>query len=165
MSSFRLRPRFKHFTNLSPAEIENMVKEEKVENGTGYEINMLAGHVSFKVPIKKRNFWSPELTLSIEEGEDKTVIRGFYGPNPTTWALFTYGYVILGILSLFVGMWALAKITLNKPAPELWLLLVFVLLASVLYVVAQFGQKLGAEQMYKLHFFYESVLGEKFKIK
>jgi hypothetical protein len=37
---------------------------------------------------------------------------------------------------------------------------VFLLLAVGLYVLAQFGQKLGARQTYTLHLAYEAAIGE-----
>jgi len=165
MSSFRLRPRFMHYTNSNQEEIEALVKNEMKSENEACDLNILSGHIVIKINEKDRHFWSPQLDLSIEEEEGKTLIRGFYGPNPTTWALFTYGYVVLGIIFTFVGIWGLSKWTLDKPAPELWLLLVIGILALVLYIFAQFGQKIGAEQMYRLHFFYQGVLGEKIKIQ
>ena len=164
MSSFRLRPRFKHLTSFTSEAIEEMVKEEVTNDQEECELSVLSGHIVIKICEKERTFWSPQLDLDIEEEDGKTLIRGFYGPNPTTWALFTYGYVALGIIFTFVGIWGLSKWTLNKPAPELWILLPIVILALSLYIFAQFGQKLGAEQMYKLHFFYQRVIGERIKI-
>jgi len=166
MSSFRLRPRFSHYTDSDFNAIRNMVENEVGPEGTDCDLDIRNGHISVKIPDKERHFWSPQLDLSIEkeEGEDKTLIRGHYGPNPHTWALFTYGYVILSILFVFVGIWVMSKYTLGKSAPEIWLLLALAALGVSLYIVAQFGQKLGAEQMYQLHFFYQKAIGEKIKI-
>jgi hypothetical protein len=167
MPSFRLRPRFSHFTDRDFEDIRKMVEDEIKTKGASCKLDIRNGHISVKMPENERHFWSPQLDLMIEkeEGEEKTLIRGHYGPNPNTWALFTYGYVILGILFVFVGIWGLSKFTLHKPAPELWLLLVITTLALALYIIAQFGQKLGAEQMFKLHFFYEKAIGEKINIE
>jgi hypothetical protein len=165
MSSFRLRPRFQHITYSTLAEIEQLVKNELDLENIKCDLRIISGHIQMRIPKGERHFWSPQLDLSIEEEDEKTLIRGFYGPNPNTWALFTYGYVILGILFTFTSMWVLSKWTLDKAAPESWLLLIFALLALSLYLIAQFGQKIGAEQMYELHFFYQRVIGEKIKIE
>jgi hypothetical protein len=146
--------------------IEELVKKEKENEETSCDLSILSGHIVVRIPPEDRHFWSPQLNLSIEKEDDgKTLIRGFYGPNPNTWALFTYGYAVLSILFVFVGIWGMSKLTLNKAAPELWILPILGLLALTLYITAQFGQKLGAEQMYKLHFFYQKVIGEKIKIE
>jgi len=146
-------------------DIENMVRKEKQSNQEACDIKVLNGHIVIRIPAHERHFWSPQLDLSIEEEEGKTLIRGFYGPNPNTWALFTYGYVVLGILFTFAGIWGLSKWTLGKSAPEFWWLLVFSILALAMYIIAQFGQKIGAEQMYRLHFFYQRVIGERIRIE
>lgn len=167
MSSFRLRPRFHHLTDSEFEEIRSMVEQEIKTRGATCKLDIRKGHISVKIPEDQRHFWSPQLDLMIEkeEDDDKTIIRGHYGPNPNTWALFTYGYVILGILFVFVGIWGMAKLTLGKQAYELWILLGIAGLAVLLYIIAQFGQKLGAEQMYTLHFFYQKAIGEKIKIE
>lgn len=165
MSSFRLRPRFKHYTSSTQKEIEKMVLDEMQSEEEKCNLSVRSGHIVVRINEKEKHFWSPQLDLSIEEEEGQTLIHGFYGPNPHTWALFTYGYVILGIVFTFVGIWCLSKWTLHKSAPELWLLMIIAILALTLYIIAQFGQKIGAEQMYKLHFFYQRVIGEKIKIQ
>lgn len=165
MSSFRLRPRFKHYTSSSQEEIEKMVVDEMNNDEDKCDLSVRSGHIVIRILEADRHFWSPQLNLSIEEEEGKTLIHGFYGPNPHTWALFTYGYVILGIVFTFVGIWGLSKWTLDKAAPELWLLLLIAILALLIYIFAQFGQKIGAEQMYKLHFFYQRVIGKKIQIQ
>ena len=165
MSSFRLRPRFRHYTDSDFEAIRKMVEKEIEDAGATCDLDIRSGHISVKIPEQERDFWSPQLDLSIEPEGDKTLIRGFYGPNPNTWILFTYGYVILGILFFFTGIWVMSKMTLHKSAPEAWILLILVVLAAILYLIAQFGQKLGAEQMFRLHFFYQKVIGEKIKIE
>lgn len=167
MSSFRLRPRFQHFTDLDVKAIESLVQKEKENADTDCDLSILSGYIVVRIPPEDRHFWSPQLSLSIEEEEEdgKTLIRGFYGPNPNTWALFTYGYAVLGIAFVFIGIWGMAKLTLDKAAHELWILPILGVLALTLYIIAQFGQKLGAEQMFKLHFFYQKVIGEKIKIE
>ena len=165
MSSFRLRPRFMHYTSSTQEEIEQMVRQEIEKEDEVCDLRVLSGHIRVRIKEEERHFWSPQLDLSIEKEDGKTLIRGFYGPNPNTWALFTYGYVILGILFTFDAIWCLSKWSLDKPAPESWSLLIIAALALALYIIAQFGQKIGAEQMYKLHFFYQRVIGERVTIE
>lgn len=112
-----------------------------------------------KIPIKERHFWSPQLTLTIErnEGEKNCTIRGLYGPKPSVWAIFFMSYAALGLMSLFIGIYGLSLYLLEKPAPIMWLIPVFFVVALVLYFIAQTGQKLGAQQMYQIHHFYETI--------
>lgn len=118
-----------------------------------------------KIPQHDRHYWSPQLTITVEDedGEDITV-RGLYGPKPSVWAVFFMAYAALGVLSLFVGVYGLSQIMLEKAAPILWLIPGFAVIALILYFVAQGGQKIGAEQMFRIHHFYESVMKRHVKI-
>ena len=165
MSSFRLRPRFRHTTDSDFESIQMAISTEAKKEGFGFELDIRDDHITVRIPEKERHFWSPQLDLSFEQEDASTQIRGHYGPNSNTWVLFTYGYAMLAILFFFAGIWVASKLTLHKPAPEAWLLVLFVALAFVLYLIAQFGQKIGAEQMYRLHFFYQKAMGGKIRIE
>lgn len=165
MSSFRIRPRFKQSTELSQQIIESKIEKALEDEQADCVAVMLPGHVYLKIPLVERHFWSPQLHVTFEETKDATIIRGLYGPNPTVWAIFFFGYVTLGFIFFFVGMWGLSRWSLGLSADILWVLPVTAMLALVLYIIAQTGQKIGAEQMFRLHLFYEKTLGERTHIK
>lgn len=126
--------------------------------------NKLPNHLYIKVHPNEQHFWSPQLHLSFEQEEDEVIIRGLYGPNPTLWAIFFFGYIVLGILFVFLGMWGFSRWSLGLSSGILWSLPVFAVCALILYFFAQTGQKLGAQQMFDIHHFYETALGEKIHI-
>jgi hypothetical protein len=160
MTSFRIRPRFKHLSSLSISELEKLVSQ-KLAGQNEVKGDQLTGHVYLKIPVADRHFWSPQLHITLEKAESGTLIRGLYGPNPTVWAIFFFGYVLLGLSFFFLGMWGLSQLSLGIESEILWLLPVIGGLAGVLYLIAQTGQKLGVEQTFKLHQFYESAVGQK----
>lgn len=125
----------------------------------------LPGHVNLKIPVKDRHFWSPQLNLSLDSTGEGTIIRGLYGPNPTVWAVFFFGYVTIGVAIFFIAMWGLTRYSLGLSSWILWLIPVLLGLAGGLYIIAQLGQKLGAEQMFALHHFYEELIHDKVSIK
>lgn len=158
MSSFKLRPRFKDELNLTPEEFQGLfdkaLKSSKVFVGLVSE-----SYVVLKISPQERHFWSPQLTITCEKREEGgTTLRGLYGPKPSIWAVFFMGYATLSMLSLFSGVYGFSQWILDKPAPILWTIPVFASLAFILYLVAQTGQKVGAEQMFRLHNFYETTL-------
>ena len=152
MSSFKIRPRFKHAITANQADFEHTLIEGLKKNEF-LSFQHLPGHLTIKLDPEKRHFWSPQLSLSLEQEEDTVIIRGLYGPNPTLWAVFFFGYVIIGLMALFVGMWGLAKWMLGQDYMILWLLPVMGVFAVALYISAQIGQKLGAQQMFDIHHF------------
>lgn len=163
MSSFRIRPRFKHTLKGDQSEIE-----EKISNAVKGEEQListrLSGHLHIKIHPNEQHFWSPQLDLTFEQEEGNVIIRGLYGPKPTLWAIFFFGYVVLGLLTVFVGMWGLTRWSLGMSSMVLWAIPVFAVLAAILYFSAQTGQKLGAQQMFDIHHFYEQTTGDKIEI-
>ena len=164
MTSLRLRPRFRHLTPESPTEIETLLKEALNDAGATCTGSFYPGHLHLKIPMADRHFWSPQLHLSMEQTEEGTLIRGLYGPNPSVWAIFFFGYVVIGILFFFAGMWGLTQWSLGLSSGVLWALPVLAVLALSLYLMAQAGQKLGEDQMLRLHHFYEQVIHNKVSV-
>ncbi len=124
----------------------------------------LPGHLYIKIHPNEQHFWSPQLNLTFEQEDDQVIVRGLYGPNPTIWAIFFFGYVILGILTLFIGMWGLTRYSLGMDHTILWTIPIFAVIALILYISAQAGQKLGAQQMYDIHHFYEELTGDRIEV-
>jgi hypothetical protein len=121
--------------------------------------------IILRILPEERHFWSPQLNISLEEKEDGTLIRGLYGPNPSIWAMFFFAYAALGIIILFAGMVVLSQLSLGMETPLWWLLLLSSILFLIIYLTAQIGQKIGAQQMFDLHHFYEETLGKKVPVE
>lgn len=166
MSSFRIRPRFKEELNQSVEQFKSLLDHalEQTEEFTGLVSD---NYCVIKIPTVDRHYWSPQLTISIEEDfedKEKITVRGLYGPKPSVWAIFFMGYAALGVLALFAGVFGLSQMMLEKPAPILWAIPVMAIIAMVLYLIAQGGQKVGAEQMFRIHHFYEELMKHKIHI-
>ena len=164
MSSFRIKPRFKYESPLSIDELSDLIKKGLEDEERVCEYQFIPGSLRIRIPEGDRHFWSPELSLSIEEEDGKSVIIGRYGPSSGTWTMIIAGYAALGLLMFFIGIYGSARASLGLSSSILWLLPVLGVSILALYITAQFGQKLGAEQMYQLHFFFQSVIGKRIKI-
>lgn len=162
MTSIRVRPRFRKLVR-EPMEKLQTDLEHHVAQAEGRVVkgNSSPGFLVLKVPPEDTHFWSPQLSLEFEETEEGTLIRGLYGPNPGLWALFAFGYAVIGIMALFTAIISSSAISLGKESPFLWLLPVYAVLALGLYLVGQFGQKLGAAQTFMLHHFFEEAIGDR----
>lgn len=160
MSSFRIRPRFKHEIigqqNVIESELCDALDQQKQFN-----YHYLPGHLYIKIQPGERHFWSPQLHLSFDQQEDRVVLRGLYGPNPSLWAVFFFGYVILGLLATFVAVWGFSLWSLGKDSSILWVIPALGVLALLLYLAGQIGQKFGAQQMFDIHHFYENLVRDK----
>ena len=154
-----IRPRFKIESELSAAQIEILLKENLSKENSDCKGSVNPGFATILMPEAEQHYWSPQLGLTYEKEESKTVIRGVYGPRPTVWTMFVFFYAIIGFAILIVGMIGLSHLSLDKPASILWLVPVLSVILLTLYLVAKFGQKMGQQQMQTLHKFTEEALG------
>ncbi len=165
MTSIRIRPRFKLSTSYNPEDIVNKVKKQLEETKSNcYAESMLKNFIVLKINKEEQHFWSPQLTLSIDKQEEGSFIRGLYTPKPTIWSMFVFFYTGIGVCILFGGLYGLSRLNLNLDAPILWAIPALLGLALLLYIIAQVGQKLGAQQMFDLHHFVEEAIDEKVRI-
>lgn len=164
MSSFRIRPRFEQIVPFSLEKAGEIIRTKLQSPEAPCKGLVIPGYITLSVHDEEKHFWSPQLSLWMEEHPEGTLIQGLYGPNPSVWALFFYGYAALGILATFIGIIGFSQYSLGKNAAILWVLPVLLSLAIGLYIAAQMGQKLGAEQTYMLHHFYEDAIGTRASI-
>ena len=166
MSSFRLRPCFSLAID-SPAEAarESIVAHLK-RDGAHCEVKTFPGIVSLYIPEADTHFWSPRLSVSIDpHDEGGSLLQGTYGPDTNVWAIFVYGYLLTGSVGLFSGILGFCQWKLGYPPWALWIFAVALVGAAGLYVFAQFGQKLGAQQTFLLHQMFEKAIGRSVEIQ
>lgn len=155
-----IRPRFKLHSSIEPELLAKIIIEAKENDSTvvGHESN---GLCMLKIPINDRHYWSPELTVRIEEREDG--IPGSYlsclvGPQQSVWAMFAFIYGAIAMIAVFGGMYGLTQIELGKPSWMVWLFPIGIILLPSIYTLSKIGQKKGRNQMLHLiSFLYHSI--------
>lgn len=156
MSSFRIRPRFKHFIKADKDELEHAINTA-LSHEKQFDFHHIPDHICIKIHPNERHMWSPQLDISFEPEGDTVIVRGLYGPNPTLWALFFFGYVVIGIATMAIVLWGFSVKSIGLETNVFWGIPALAIAAVVLYMVSQTGQKLGAQQMFDIHHFYERV--------
>lgn len=161
MTSLRMRPRFEHdVPDLSPDTI--MAKfAQRLKRPDCAHIGRLYTHqVELTVPTRKQHYWSPWLNLVIWKTETGSRLDGRFGPAPRVWTMFMalYGFTLL---TAFVGaMFGFSQLQLEMSPWGFYLAGAMLIAAGLFYVIAQVGQRLGAEQMEELHAFALETLDE-----
>lgn len=160
MSSFALRPHFEQVLDWQVEEAQARLLRGIQVGEYCCEPQSFPGFVCLRIPEHERHFWSPRLNLSFEPVDGQyTQVKGVYGPNANVWSLFLYGYLIIGTLAFFAGSLAIVQLIIGHSPWAFWFLGAMLLAAAGLYVLAQFGQKLGATQQFRLHQIYEGAVG------
>lgn len=166
MSSFHIRPRFQQVVSLPREEIQERLAESLKRPGSRCTILNFPGFLTIRIPDEDRHFWSPRLTLSFDENDSgETVITGIYGPNANVWGIFFYSYLCIGFLGVISLVMGISQWAIGKPPSWLWLAGVALFGLIGIYLVAQFGQKLGVQDTFRIHQAYESAVGEEVPIE
>lgn len=160
MSSFRVRPRFEDTLNLSPQEAREKILRSLAAQNPAFEIKALPEFIGIHFAAQERRYWSPRLFLGFEStGTGSTRIEGIYGPEIEIWSVFLYGYLITGLLGTFSGILGGAQLFVGSSPWGFWITGSMAAIAALLYIGAQFGQKLGAWQTFQLHQAYQNAIG------
>jgi hypothetical protein len=164
MSSFRIRPKFTVYSEEPPEEIIRKTREVLSAPEANCKGLAMQDHITLRIHAHDRHFWSPQLGVILYDEDGKTRLVGLYGPMPNVWVLFTFGYLALSTLTIFISIIGLSQRSLGLESSVLWL--VPLLLGGILflYLLSQMGQKLGAAQMFTLHHEMENILGQKIPI-
>ncbi|WP_428236963.1 hypothetical protein [Gracilimonas sp.] len=157
----RIRPRIRVQTTMSSEDIHRRIRTLLNSDNAACEGQTTKGFATIYPPQREQHFWSPQLTITVEENEDGNLVRGLYGPKPSVWTMFVFFYSAIGFATMIILMVGLSLWSLGNPATILWLVPVLLLLFLSLYLVAYFGQKLGHKQMGNIHRFIEECLAQK----
>ena len=138
----------------------------KIEHNLNQPNATCLGHIhvmggTLSLPLEQQHYWSPQLSLSFEDEQGGTIVRGLFGPRPAVWGMFVFFYSVIGIATLIVATIGFSKLSLGKPSSLLWLVPVLVMVFLSLYLVSFYGQKMGRKQMAILHQFMEKATGLK----
>lgn len=157
LDKIRTRPRFTMFTNLTKEEYAENLKKYLAEHRDEFSGNINKEVATICVETEYETYWKPRLSLRIETEDEKTSVRGVFGPSSAVWTFFMFLYFSFSILwMVFFSMYYVEKQIGSQEYP--WALTAsFVMLAFILltYAAARFGQHKGKDEMIKLRKFAE----------
>lgn len=159
LPQYDIRPRFRYETDIKSSEITDRIKAALQAKNASCKGSVHPSYATLYLPIEEQHYWSPQLSLTVEEDEHGTVIRGLYAPRPAVWTMFVFFYAFIGFATLIISIVGLSNLSLDKSATILWLVPVLGLVFLSIYLVAYFGQRTSIEQMIKLHRFLEESTG------
>ena len=148
LDRIRSRPRFKIYTSLSPEDYEKNLRKYIAENEEfGGNVNKEIATISVKTV--EDFYYKPYLSLRTELDEDKTAIRGVFGPSSEIWTLFVFIYstLILSYGSLMVLWFVGNQIKIDDFNWCLPVSFVVLLLIVLNYAAAKYGQNKAKREM------------------
>lgn len=154
-----LRPRFKLKINVTAEKALEQLSEKAKADTTVVAVKANR-YVFLKIPQAQQHYWSPELSVRMEEEEftDYTTVYCLLGPRQSIWLLFAFFYGFIACFSVIGGIFGLVKYQLSNNANWLWIIPIGVVLILSLFVVSKLGQNKGRDQMLHLvSFVYHSL--------
>jgi len=151
MDFIEIRPRFKKITPDPVSELLPRLQGIIDDNPTELFGKIVHHHAVINIPTDQQHFWSPQLSLSFEEHEKGTLIRGMYGPKPNVWLLFMFLYFFLGFVALVALVIGISRLNLGLPAYILWSVPFILGGIFVLWFSGKTGRKLGNKQIWQIH--------------
>lgn len=150
-----LRPRFKMDFNESQQELLEKFRKNLEDGNCKYCSKIVDGHIVIDVPIKENYFWSPQLNIEIEKNEeDKTIVKGLFGPKPQVWTLFMFFH--FAVAFAFIGFSVMAYVQWTLKSDYMFALIMVIglpILWVVMYFLGRWGKSTGHKQMNELHEF------------
>lgn len=154
-NNIRLRLRFYKDIDGNIASIREKFVNYRSQLSSDFVMKIRNNHIQFTISGDKQKYWSPYLTIELEEKTDDeknaTHIRGLFGPAQTMWTFFIFLHFILAGVFLAFAMYTFSDYLLKKP-----LLIDLTVLFSIiggwflLYVVARQVREKGYGQMNEL---------------
>ena len=149
--SIALRPRFEVELKKSVEQILEKAKQLKTELKADYQIKIIDEHLYFYFSKEKRKYYSPFLHLELEANEDRTTVKGLFGPEQLLWTLFMFLHFIIAGLFLVFAMMAYTHWSLNQSIVlDVVVMTFMVVFWILLYVIARINREKGVPQMHEL---------------
>ena len=157
---YRIRPRFEIESNASVEDVVKKIKSSLDKGDGSVKARIRNGFATLFLPEEEQHFWSPELTINVEETEDGSIISGLYGPRASVWTAFVFIYSLIGFAFMIVCIVGFANRSIGNSSTILWAAPVLVIIFLSFYLSSYFGQKLARDQMLRLHDFVENNIRE-----
>ncbi len=158
-----LRPRFTIDLDENYETVIEKFKKVLKAKDCAYPSRFSDGHIIVDVPKKEEHFWSPQLNMEIVEAdENKSTLKGLFGPKPQVWTLFMFIHFIVGISFLIFAVMLYVNWSLERDFIMPLMLVIFLpIFWAVLYFLGRIGKSTGHNQMDDLHDLMTSILERK----
>lgn len=154
-NDIRLRLRFYKDVPENKERIRDKFVAYKKIMSPDYLMKIRDNHIQFTVSGEKHRYWSPHLTVELEDLEGAehsgTHIRGLFGPAQTLWTFFIFLHFILAGTFLTFTMFAFSNYTLKRPMTTDFIVMGLMIFCWILlYFIGRQTRENGYSQMEEL---------------
>lgn len=154
-ASIALRLRFYKDVDATIEMVRQKFIDYKTLLPSDYQMKIRKNHIQFTIVGEKQRYWSPYLTIELEEKEgsngNATHIRGLFGPAQTMWTFFIFLHFIIAGIFLVFSMFAFSNYILKTSfTKELIIASLMILCWILLYLIGRQTRVNGYDQMEEL---------------
>ncbi len=142
-----IRPKFRLVMSQSEKDIRHSINEKLVNCGQQLRFDINEFYIIVMMSKEVEKIWTPRLTITFDEVDGATLVRGRMGPAPNIWNLYAFLYFALGFFFMFIAIYGFSQLSLGHSAAVLWLLPVFGLAIFLFYFISQIGQKKAMKEV------------------
>lgn len=154
-----LKPRFKLEVEQKKEEVLHSLNERLNMKSCEFRSKFAGYHVVIDVSEKEEHYWSPQLQVEIIEENDQTIVKGLLSPKPKVWTFFMFLHFVVAIAFFVFFVMFYTQYSLKQDYKFTLAMCIAMPIAWIaLYLIGQFGKKLGYNQMVQLHDLLVSIL-------
>jgi len=154
-----LRPRFTFEIN-QPNESALSSFEDSKKTQSKFIVSRVGNHVFIRIPKTQQLISSPQLHLEIIPiSENKSTVKGLFGPSPTIWTLFMFLHFIIAVLATGICVWIYTRWSLGRSFDlQIVSIIILLFIWISLYFIGQSNKKKSIPEMLEQHHFMRDVL-------
>lgn len=132
-NEYSIKLRRKYESEIEPDQLFRKFQSSYDQNPKSVLIRVVKPNIFLKIDESERHYWSPEMSITIEEQENKTQVREVIGPNPAVFTLTMFLIFFAGTLFLFTLMFLFSQMTLKMDTSITWVIIgiCFILFAII----------------------------------
>lgn len=143
----RPRPLYDQRTALAPADVLERVRAALDEGGGPCVGHVGRRHLNLHIEDASRHLWSPWISVEVTPEEGGSHLRGYFGPHPSLWGVYTATYAAQVFILIAGLMHGWISATLDMPITGLWVALAMGLTLFVSCATNILGERMGEPQM------------------
>lgn len=152
INKIRVKPRFKIISEFDKDFFEQKLKNYLLANSSVYQGNINNEVATLSVKTPHNDFWKPYLSIRMETADNKTEIRGIFGPSPAVWTFFMFLYFGLSVsFMVFITLYFVTKQIKSNDFPlAIYAAIASVILLLITYIATKIGQLKAKNEMIQL---------------
>ena len=148
MKATKMRPTFSVELPLLADEASDRIRTEIDASNLN---TMSAGRFAeFRVPESERRFWSPYLSVQVEDTGDGSLLRGRFSPRPEIWTMFMFVYFVMTFAIFFGAALGYVQWTLGDSPWGFLAVPIGILVIVLLHAASLVGQRFSSDQTVQL---------------